>query len=466
MLYNFISSVGLPPPPPLATKSLSLVKASTQNIYQTNADFGSYNRQKFSISMWCYLPVAPTGADTYTPMAKFFSVGSSTSEFALQMIQGYFRFRTCSSAGTNRTHDATLTIPSGQWFHLFWGYDSTQATAANRMIIRMNGVNITNTYGSSPALNESVGSGTANLTIGRFSAGSSLVEAYNGYIYQPAFFDGAWPDDADLRGPYNSPKNIIGLTGLRFLQNPSINVTDDDVLPTSWTNVNSSTATTSIPPVYNPPRFGAAGTMVAGAGASINVPMPAGTASGNLLILWLQTANEAVSTPAGWTALPATPYGQGTAGAAGAARLTGFYKIAGGSESDVTVTNPGDHVIGVVHRYENVNTGSPFDTSSGNGGNTSSGMAFPNITTTVDECLIINAAAHGIDTNSPSFSGQTNANLVDLTKRTDVSSDTAHGGGIVVITGAKMVAGAVGSTTGSFSGSTNFGRMTIALVKA
>jgi hypothetical protein len=89
-------------------------------------------------------------------------------------------------------------------------------------------------------------------------------------------------------------------------------------------------------PTAQIPTFVAKGTFTSGA-AALTVPQPAGIQAGDLLLLFVETANQAMATPTGWTQVTNSPQSTGTAAAAGGVRLTVFYKIAGASETSVSL---------------------------------------------------------------------------------------------------------------------------------
>ena len=84
----------------------------------------------------------------------------------------------------------SLRDPSA-WYHLVVSYDTTQVTAADRIKIYVNGVQVTafdtETY---PAQNAIIRwNGEANLQVGRRYAGGSLG-TYNGYLTEFHYIDG------------------------------------------------------------------------------------------------------------------------------------------------------------------------------------------------------------------------------------------------------------------------------------
>src|SRR3989338_8330599 len=76
-----------------------------------------------------------------------------------------------------------------------------------------------------------------------------------------------------------------------------------------------------------PPTFVASGGQASGT-VAITPVMPTGVLQNDILLLFLETANQAITVSGGtetWTAVANSPQGTGTAGAAGATRLTVFW---------------------------------------------------------------------------------------------------------------------------------------------
>jgi hypothetical protein len=107
------------------------------------------------------------------------------------------------------------------------------------------------------------------------------------------------------------------------------------------------------------PVFVSAGTFASSNGA-ITPGLPAGYADGDLFILMVESANEAVATPSGWTADPNNgTNGIGTPGAAGATRMSVFTKWVSGTQTAPTVADSGNHTCGLIacYRYVDPNGG-------------------------------------------------------------------------------------------------------------
>lgn len=202
-----------------------------------------------------------------------------------------------------------------------------------------------------------------------------------------------------------------------------------------------------VPGVLTQPTFVAAGTSASGTG-DVTPGLPAGHTTNDILLLFVQSDMQAASAPAGYVKVgPAA--GLGVAAAAGGTLLTVFWKRDGGSESDPTVTDTGDHTLAQIIAIRGCpTTGDPFinvgatrkATASTTG--TASAGATP-----VDGCMVVNAFAHALDSASAVFSGWTNADLTSVTERIDVATADGNGGGIGVATGVKAVAGGFTGTT-------------------
>jgi hypothetical protein len=185
------------------------------------------------------------------------------------------------------------------------------------------------------------------------------------------------------------------------------------------------------------------------------------------MLLFVETANQTVSTPSGWGVVADSPQGTGAAGGATSTRLGVFWKRAIPAEVAPTITDPGDHAIGQILAFRGcINTGNPWDVTSGNTGASSTSVSIPGDTTTVANCLVVLAVLIITDTATPQTSGYTNADLANLTERTDINTTQGNGGGFAVITGEKASIGAYGATTATLANASEQGRISIALKPA
>ena len=217
------------------------------------------------------------------------------------------------------------------------------------------------------------------------------------------------------------------------------------------------------------PTFVAAGT-AAGDIIAITPGLPAGIAADDILLLFLETANQAVTipTPNGgtWTEVTDSPQGTGAAGGASATRLTVFWSRYNGTQGAPTTDDPGDHVYGVILAFRGcITSGNPWDVTSGDVQATAdTTVEIPGDTTTVVDCLVVVATVDNQDSvSSTRYSAWTNADLATVTEQSDGGTAAGNGGGIGVATGEKAAVGAYTTTTATAFASTTQGRMSVAL---
>ena len=141
------------------------------------------------------------------------------------------------------------------------------------------------------------------------------------------------------------------------------------------------------------------------AGTSLSIPGPAsttGSASGDLLIAVLGVKiNPLITAPPGWTALPGMAGFNQTICASDdegiACQMSAFYKIAGGSETSVTLTWPTLYqAAGAVLRYSRFDTASPFGAIGKQSGSSNAPTA-PSVTTVRSESRVLRIALSEAD---------------------------------------------------------------------
>lgn len=193
---------------------------------------------------------------------------------------------------------------------------------------------------------------------------------------------------------------------------------------------------------------------------AITPALPAGIATDDILLLYLESANEAITVAdaAGgtWTELPDSPQSQGTAGGAGGLRITVFWSRYNGTQTAPTTSDSGNHQTGVILAYSGcITTGDPFDVTAGDFIAATTAGSIPGDTTTVDGCMIVAASALDRDlASTTNASAWTNASLVSIDERADQTFSAAAGGGLVAADGIKTTAGAVSATTWTSAAST------------
>lgn len=179
-------------------------------------------------------------------------------------------------------------------------------------------------------------------------------------------------------------------------------------------------------------------TFASGSGA-LSVGAVAGVQADDLILLFCESANQAVSTPSGFTEVPGSPSGTGTAGAAGAVRLTVFYRIATGADSSTSVADSGDHTTAIKLALRGVDTTTPIHYSAFNpisSPDTSWGVPLAYASGLPVGSMVLCGVANDRDANS-----QANLSNLDMGMLTgqqilfDRTVDTGTGGGIGILTG-------------------------------
>ncbi|MGQ0510092.1 MAG: DUF6701 domain-containing protein [Betaproteobacteria bacterium] len=219
------------------------------------------------------------------------------------------------------------------------------------------------------------------------------------------------------------------------------------------------------------PTFVAAGAVAAGTGA-IAPALPAGLAANDILLLFLETSNQAITIAnqngGVWAAVLNSPQSTGTAAGADGARLTVFWSRYNGVQGAPTTSDSGNHQLGRIIAVRGViTTGDPWDVTAGGveAGNTDTSGSIPGATTTVPNTFVVAAIATALPdlTGTTVFSAQANGNLTGLAERTDNSTNQGNGGGLGITTGAWATTGGYGATTVTTSSNTAKAMLSIAL---
>jgi hypothetical protein len=240
--------------------------------------------------------------------------------------------------------------------------------------------------------------------------------------------------------------------------------------PTNATLGANTTHTYTINDNDTAPTFVAAGTVASGTGA-ITPALPAGLQANDILLLFVETANQTISITnqngGTWTQVTGSPQGTGTAGGTAATSLTVFWSRYNGTQGAPTTSDSGDHQLGRMIAIRGATTsGNPWDVTAGGveaTADTSGSIA--GATTTVANALVVVAIATSLPdaSSTAKFSGWTNADLSSLTERTDNTVTAGNGGGLAIATGGKASAGAYGATTVTLVNAAAKGMMSIAL---
>jgi hypothetical protein len=193
--------------------------------------------------------------------------------------------------------------------------------------------------------------------------------------------------------------------------------------------------------------------------------LPGTHATDDILVLCLQSANEAVATVSGYTQL-GPQNGIGTAASAGAVKLHIFWKRDNGAESAPTIPDTGDHTFGVMFAIRGaIKHGNPFQMIGQNFKFTASTTGTTRAgATNIDNMLILSIFAHAWDNASANASGATNASLSSITEQFDGGTADGTGGGLCIVSGIMATSGTLPATTITWANSTVDVSTTIAVI--
>lgn len=229
-------------------------------------------------------------------------------------------------------------------------------------------------------------------------------------------------------------------------------------VPSEQIDFNTNIAASTIPALFS------GGSIVPGTGNLVFPAWPVGVQEGDLILLPVQTANQAVATPAGFAIVADSPQGIGTGGAAGATRLSLFWARWTPTLALPTITDPGDHAIAELLAARGCPiSGDPWDVTAGNTVATTTAVSIPGDTTTVANCLVVGIVVNATDTAVPQVSGYVNASLTNIFEHVDFNAIDGVGGGFAIVSGVKLTAGAYSATTATLATSSAQGRMSVAL---
>lgn len=215
----------------------------------------------------------------------------------------------------------------------------------------------------------------------------------------------------------------------------------------------------------NVPLYVGKGAFASGT-AAISPALPSGITNEDFLVCFVESANQTIPTPSGWSQVTNSPQFTGTAATAGGVRLAVFYKSVAGVESSPPSFDTGNHQTAIIMAFRGVDLANPFSGTAGGVKSTASTtLSATGITTTVDNTLVVYGI--GLDKDLADVdtitSLPTNANLTSITERHDQTIASGVGGGIAVFTGIKATAGATGNLAGTTDSSTTLAYVTFGL---
>ena len=167
--------------------------------------------------------------------------------------------------------------------------------------------------------------------------------------------------------------------------------------------------------------------------------------------------------PAGWYEFVNSPQ----IAASNDPHMCVFWKRAtSSSETNPTIADVAsdDAKIAVVFTVRGVNTtGVPWNVILGGIAASNTAVSCPSGTTTLNNCLVVNIVAHGVDVSSTNeFSSWANANLTSGTEHFDEANPGGGGYGLGIYSGVLATAGAFTNTTATLASASRQSLFTIA----
>jgi len=199
-------------------------------LTRTISDYGSINLKTFGVSLWLRMTIGST-SELYINSGAFSVRKTNTDLIEFVATNGLSNF------GQIRTNAGAIASSSA-WYHVYASIDTTQAVAADRLKLFLNGVAASDGSPTLPAINSEIGTPTGNVSVGL---------SQEGLLYAPAFFSGTLPSIGQLYSA-GEPLDIRGLAGLvSMIDLRGGVVTTDYKLSGAWTNGSGLTGSASIP---------------------------------------------------------------------------------------------------------------------------------------------------------------------------------------------------------------------------
>jgi hypothetical protein len=162
-----------------------------------NRTVGAGNQQKWTWSGWVKFGSFTTGGgvrgamflygtlrtSNYTTMGLNPADNGNSYQFGIESVVG-------TSGGSCRLFTTAVLRDPSAWYHLIMSVDTTQATAANRIIIYINGVQQAITTVFTPAQNLSMYINENGVNTGLGAAYTTTYAPFDGYMTEVNFIDG------------------------------------------------------------------------------------------------------------------------------------------------------------------------------------------------------------------------------------------------------------------------------------
>lgn len=252
---------------------------------------------------------------------------------------------------------------------------------------------------------------------------------------------------------------IDGATNDEFTVTSSEIGDEIDCVVTATNSEGSDTSNSNgltVPSPAAAPTVSAIGTEQFGIG-DITVAWPT-HAAGDLGILSVETANQEVPTPSTggtWEIMASSPQSGGTTGGTNGYRGSNFIiEAVDGAMPSVTITDVGDHALGVITVVSGADGIASVYTSAGDTATPGTNpLSMPQVTTDGDDHLLFFTLMPRIDSATDTISGFASADGTAV-EHLNVNVAAGNGGGLGIYSVVKATAGASGAATFSMTDAT------------
>ena len=207
------------------------VRLDTDTTFTRTLGASPTNAKKGTISFW-FKKVATPNSSSY---GRFVHIGSTGNDLSLYTIDDYFQWYIDGATnGTSSTSGARLYRDHSAWYHIIYAFDSTQATAADRIKIYINGELQDSTAQpttTSVTLNTDIFDASHDFCIGATNS-TSLSQNLDGYLAEFIYIDGQQLTSTSF-GATNPTSNIwepIAYAGTYGTNGFKLNFSDSSAL--------------------------------------------------------------------------------------------------------------------------------------------------------------------------------------------------------------------------------------------
>lgn len=228
------------------TYSLSFAKASAQSLAMEKADFGWSTINTTQAWLTCFFKT-PTNDNT---TKSIFAVGDPY--FTNGSIKAYLAYGSANNQlvvdvytnGVNQSCRLVTTAgyTDGNWHFVRWQWDTTQATAANRTTLFVDGAQVSSfLVAQYPVQYSTLWTNSANpngtkVVIG--ASGNAGSDYWPGNLDELHFGNGVSSSDSSFRDGSGHAVDTTGMSGMLSWVRGDTTATNDEVLVTRWTNNN------------------------------------------------------------------------------------------------------------------------------------------------------------------------------------------------------------------------------------